>query len=288
MRIIIFGSRGMLGSALRKVFINEAPYVLDKYELDVTNREAVFTIFENIKPEVVINAAAYTDVDDCETDRDLAMNVNGKAPGYLAEAAKRIGAVLVHYSTDYVFDGRKAEGYSEDDTPGNPVNFYGESKLAGESAIRDVGGNYYIIRTSWLFGLNGKNFVETILRLAQEKDELRVVNDQHGKPTFTLDLAVATKQLLDGHKDFGIYHIVNERATTWYEFAQAIIHKKNTVSKLHKLNDRLTSVYPCSSREYPRLAQRPAYSILLNTKLPSLRPWQEALGEYFKARSGIM
>ena len=304
-RIAILGVRGMLGSDLRKVFADEAPYVLDKDELDITNRDAVFQVFKSIKPEIVISAAAYTDVDGCETNRDLAMNVNGKAPGYLAEAASQCGAVLVHYSTDYVFDGKKAEGYREDDTPVNPVNFYGESKLAGENAIRDAGGNYYIIRTSWLFGLGPsfapasprlrraskaseggpKNFVETMLRLSEEKNELRVVNDQHGKPTFTLDLAKATKKLLDDKNDFGIYHITNEPATTWYDFARAIINKKNITRRIQKSDDRLSFVYPCSSREYPRLAQRPAYSILLNTKLPLLRPWQEALAEYLSLRN---
>lgn len=300
-RIVILGAKGMLGRDLRKVFADESPYVLDKEELDITNRDAVFCCLERLKPDVVINAAAYTDVDGCETNRELAMKVNGAAPGYLACVAKNIGAILVHYSTDYVFSGEKAEGYSEDDRPGSPVNFYGETKLVGENAIRDAGGNYYIIRTSWLFGLNGKNFVETILRhdqdKSQKKKELKVVNDQHGKPTFSLDLAKKTKEILSGSYDFGTYHTTNEPATTWYDFARAIIDKRNIIGKknqkntsrrIQKLDDRLNFVYACSSLEFPRPAKRPAFSILLNTKLPPLRPWREALEEYLKARSGII
>ena len=293
MKVVILGAKGMLGRDLGKVFYDLSPYLLDKDELDVTNEKGTSALFRNLKPDLVINAAAYTDVDGCETNKDLAMKVNADAPGYLARASRDVGAVFVHYSTDYVFDGGKSEGYKEDEEPGKftrrgggPLNFYGESKLAGENAVREVGGNYYLIRASWLFGLGGPqvdgrpiNFIETILRLAQEKDELKVVNDQHGKPTFSLDLARKTRELVEGKEDFGIYHITNEPVSTWCDFACEIIKRGLAPSHGPGLN-----VIPCASDEFPRPAKRPKYSILLNTKLPPLRPWQEALAEYLSLR----
>ncbi len=293
MKVVILGAKGMLGRDLGKVFYDLSPYLLDKDELDVTNEKGTSALFRNLKPDLVINAAAYTDVDGCETNKDLAMKVNADAPGYLARASRDVGAVFVHYSTDYVFDGGKSEGYKEDEEPGKftrrgggPLNFYGESKLAGENAVREVGGNYYLIRTSWLFGLGGPqvdgrpiNFIETILRLAQEKDELKVVNDQHGKPTFSLDLARKTRELVEGKEDFGIYHITNEPVSTWCDFACEIIK-----GGLAPKSGQGPNVIPCASDEFPRPAKRPRYSILLNTKRPLLRSWQEALAEYLSLR----
>ena len=279
MKIVILGAKGMLGSDLAKVFADFKPYLFDKDELDITDSKEVFKLLNDLKPDIVINAAAYTDVDGCETNKELAMKVNGEAPGYLAEIAREIGAFFVHYSTDYVFSGDKKSGYREDDEPDSPVNFYGESKLAGEEAIKKAGGKYYIIRTSWLFGLNGKNFVETMLRLAQEKEKLRVVNDQRGKPTFTIDLSQRTRYIVENKKDFGIYHVTNEPATTWYEFASEILKQWDGERHPH-----FTGIFPCASSEFPRPAKRPEYSILLNTKLPPMRSWQEALGEYLTAR----
>jgi len=300
MKIVILGAKGMLGRDLERVFYDLSPFLLDKDELDITDEKGTSAFFKHLKPDVVINAAAYTDVDGCEINKDLAMKVNGEAPGHLARVAKDVGAIFIHYSTDYVFNGSKAEGYSEDDEPaspsergepGSPLNFYGESKLAGERAVREAGGNYYLIRASWLFGINGKNFVETMIKLAQERDarsakspaspseseagetrqEIRVVNDQHGKPTFSLDLARKTRELIESKKDFGVYHIINEPQTTWYDFAKEILGKGVRIA-------------PCTSDEFPRPAKRPNYSILLNTKLPPLRSWQEALAEYMLAR----
>jgi len=293
MKVVILGAKGMLGRDLGKVFYDLSPYLLDKDELDVTNEKGTSALFRNLKPDLVINAAAYTDVDGCETNKDLAMKVNADAPGYLARASRDVGAVFVHYSTDYVFDGGKSEGYKEDEEPGKftrrgggPLNFYGESKLAGENAVREVGGNYYLIRASWLFGLGGPqvdgrpiNFIETILRLAQEKDELKVVNDQHGKPTFSLDLARKTRELVEGKEDFGIYHITTEPVSTWCDFACEIIK-----GGLAPKSGQGPNVIPCASDEFPRPAKRPRYSILLNTKRPLLRSWQEALAEYLSLR----
>lgn len=308
MKIVILGAKGMLGADLGKTFYDLNPYLLDKDELNIANKKSVSLVFRHLKPDYIINAAAYTDVDGCEAERDLAMRVNGEAPGYLAEAAKEVGAVFVHYSTDYVFSGMpigltldqlsnldglvkagyKNLGYRETDEPQNPLNFYGESKLAGENAVKKVGGKYYLIRTSWLFGLGGKeskerprNFIETILRLAEERDAIRVVNDQHGKPTFTLDVAKRTKELIEKNPSFGIYHVTNEPATNWYEFARAILA---VYAEIRGGEDKSEIICPCTSLEFPRPARRPQYAILLNTKLPRMRSWQEALKEYLQAR----
>lgn len=275
MKTVIFGAKGMLGSDLASIFSDWNPKLLGKEEIDISDEKAVFSLLRDVRPEVVINAAAYTDVDGCETNREVAMSVNGDAPRYLAVASKEVGATFIHYSTDYVFSGDRQEGYKEDDEPtGEPVNFYGKSKLAGENAIREVGGKYYLIRTSWLFGVNGPNFVETMLRLAGERDELRVVNDQHGKPTYTLDLAKKTREVIEGGYEPGIYYMVNEPATTWYDFAKEIIKQAGLD----------VTVTPTTSDEFPRPAKRPEHSILLNTKLPPMRSWHEALGDYLLSR----
>lgn len=286
MKVVILGAKGMLGSDISKVFFDFGPYFLDKDDIDVTQTKGALRLLQSLAPDVIINAAAYTDVDGCESNKSLAMKVNAEAPGYLAGAARDIGALFVHYSTDYVFSGDQAGGYTEDEIPGGGLNFYGESKLIGENAVRQAEGKYYVIRTSWLFGNGGplvngrpKNFVETILRLAEGKDKIRVVNDQHGKPTFTLDLAKRTRELIEGRKDFGVYHITNEPATTWYEFAKEILEKWSK-----KTGRKIPGITPCTSDEFPRPAKRPEYSILLNTKLPPLRPWRDGLEEYLQAR----
>lgn len=308
MKVVILGAKGVLGTELGKVFYDVSPYLLDKDELNITNRKSVLLLFRHLKPDIIINAAAYTDVDGCETNRELAIKVNGEAPGYLAEAAKEVGAILVHYSTDYVFSGMptglsvdqlsrmddfvkagyKNLGYRETDETQNPLNFYGQSKLAGENAVRKTGGKHYLIRTSWLFGLGGpkinerpRNFIETILRLAQERDAIRVVNDQHGKPTFAPDLAKKTRELLENKESFGIYHITNEPAISWFEFARAILYAH---AEMQGVENKSEIVCPCTSEEFPRPAKRPQYSLLLNTKLPRMRSWHEALKEYLVAR----
>lgn len=277
-KVLIIGSKGMLGHDLMAVFGDLNPVGADKKELDIADGAAVEKFILDLKPDIIINAAAYTDVDGCETNQDSAMKVNGYAVGYLAKISQKIGAILVHYSTDYVFDGKKPEGYKEDDEPKNPVNFYGKSKLLGEKLLKENCKNYYLIRTSWLFGKNGKNFVDTILRIGKEKKELKVVNDQYGKSTYTVDLAKKTKELLEGKYPFGIYHITNEGTTTWYDFTLKIFE---IYKKMHP-EEKLAKVILCASAEFPRPAKRPAWSILLNTKLPPSRPWQEAIKEYLR------
>jgi dTDP-4-dehydrorhamnose reductase len=252
----------MLGYDLCKVF--PGAIKLTRNELDITDRAKVMETISDIRPKVVINAAAYTDVDGCEDNQELAFAVNGYGPGYIAEACSSTGAKLVHFSTDYVFDGSKKE-YLESDTT-NPINVYGKSKLLGEQLISENMDYFRIIRTSWLFGLNGKNFVDTMFRLSEEMECVRVVSDQYGKPTYTYDLAAKTREILE--KEAGIYHITNEGVCSWYEFASAIID----------------NVSPCSSAEFPRIAKRPTYSVLLNTKTKPMRHWKAALNDYLKER----
>lgn len=262
-KTLILGARGMLGKELSEVFPDAIKFT--RSEFDITDEERVHLTIEKIKPDVVVNAAAYTNVDGCEDDKELAFNANGRALEYIARSCSSAGATLVHYSTDYVFDGSKKEYFESDET--NPINVYGQSKLMGEKNIIENMKDYRIIRTSWLFGLQGKNFVETMLRLSEEMDTVKVVNDQFGKPTFAADLARKTGEIIKLPP--GIYHITNEGICSWYEFAKSII--KN--------------VTPCSTDEFPRKAKRPKYSILVNTKTEPMRHWKEALKAYLEERS---
>ena len=252
----------MLGYALQQVF--PQAHCFGHRDVDISDENAVMKIVKRERPSVLINAAAYTDVDGCEDNRDHAFAVNGSGPGYIAAACSEVGAIMVHYSTDYIFDGKKPE-YREDDPP-NPLNIYGESKLRGEVLIRNNMEDYRIIRTSWLFGSHGKNFVDTILALSRQMPVVRVVNDQVGKPTYTIDLACKTPEII--LLEPGIYHITNEGHCSWYEFASAFI--PNAVA--------------CSTAEFPRKAKRPANSILKNSKTSPLRSWKEAVTEYVKLK----
>ena len=261
-KIVIFGAHGMLGYALQQVF--PQAHCFGHYDVDISDENAVKKIVKRERPSVLINAAAYTDVDGCEDNRNLAFAVNGFGPGYIADACSQVGAILVHYSTDYIFDGKKRE-YREDDPP-NPLNIYGESKLMGEVSIKNKMEDYRIIRTSWLFGSHGKNFVDTIFSLSRQMPVVRVVNDQVGKPTYTFDLARKTPEIISNTP--GIYHITNEGHCSWYEFASAFI--PNAVA--------------CSTAEFPRKAKRPAYSVLKNLKTTPLRSWKEAVKEYIESK----
>jgi len=265
-KVIIFGANGMLGHALQQVFPQAVFF--GHRDVDITNGDAVMKMVKREQPAVLINAAAYTDVDGCEDHHDHAFAVNGYAPGYIANACSEVGAVLVHYSTDYVFDGTKREFYEDD--PPNPINIYGESKMLGEISIKENMEDYRIIRTSWLFGSHGKNFVDTILSLSNQMLEVRVVNDQIGKPTYTIDLADATPGIIS-HAP-GIYHITNDGICSWYEFASACI----------------PNAIPCTTREFPRKAKRPSYSVLANTKVPPLRHWREAVREYIRIKRNVV
>lgn len=258
----------MLGTDIYKIFPDAV--ALTHTDIDITDKEQVIKTIKHIAPDVVINAAAYTDVDGCENEdnRELAFDVNGRAPGYIAEGCSLAGAKFIHFSTDYVFDGSKKEYVESDHT--SPINMYGESKLLGEKNIIENMNDYRIIRTSWLFGHHGKNFVDTMSSLSREVDIVKVVNDQFGKPTFTADLSKKIVEIIG--LDPGIYHITNEGICSWYEFASAIID--NAVS--------------CSSEEFIRPAKRPEYSVLINTKTSPMRHWNEALAEYLNGKkSGV-
>jgi dTDP-4-dehydrorhamnose reductase len=274
--ILVVGSNGMLGRDLMELLGDRASGV-DIGEIDITSPESVLGVLFSIKPEVVVNCAAYTDVDGCETNAEKAMEVNGEAVGYLAMACREIGALLVQISTDYIFDGSKGTPYSEDDAP-NPLSVYGESKLAGELNAA-FSPEYLIVRTQWLYGLHGNNFVETMLRLAVDRDELSVVDDQTGSPTWTVDLAKAIIALLDkGCR--GIYHVTNSEFCSWNRFAKAVFEATGTV----------VSVKPMTTEELNRPARRPLYSTLDCGKLARdvgvrMQSWETALQEYLKLRS---
>ncbi|HLD25468.1 MAG TPA: dTDP-4-dehydrorhamnose reductase [Candidatus Andersenbacteria bacterium] len=269
MRVLILGSRGMLGRQLVGAFDDLDTIGWDKEELDITDAKQVQEKVSALRPHLIINAAAYTNVDGAETERESAFAVNEVGVRNVAQAAKEVGAKMVHYSTDYVFSGEREEGYAEDDVPDAPVNAYGESKLAGERALAEIKPDYYLIRTAWLYGAGGKNFVDTILRLGREKPELKVVDDQRGSPTYTVDLADATRMLVDAHEP-GVYHAVNAGETSWYEFAREIFQQAGLD----------TAVKPIPSAEYPLPAKRPRQSILRNTRGPQLPEWQCALRDY--------
>ena len=270
-RIIILGANGMLGTALVKAFKYHNVYALTKQQLDITDKKNVFYQIGKIKPDIVINSAAYTDVDGCEKNRRHAFNVNAKAVRSIAEACKKNSASLVHISTDYVFDGRK-KSYRENDMT-NPINVYGKSKAFGEKYLMETFGNYYLVRTSWMFGRNGKNFVEAILKLAKEKKELKIVDDQFGRPTFTEDLAEKIREIVEMKKPFGIYHITNSGTCTWFQFAKKII-------ELAKMSIK---VKPITSKELDRPAKRPRYSVLSSARLSPLRHWHSALKDYMQS-----
>jgi dTDP-4-dehydrorhamnose reductase len=261
-KTILFGASGMLGHALKEVFPHAV--FLGRRDADITSEDAVREIIARHHPATVINAAAYTDVDGCEDNREYAFAVNGKAPGIIAAACAETGATLLHYSTDYIFDGTSME-YREGDCP-NPVNVYGQSKLMGETCLQENSDDYRIIRTSWLYGNHGKNFVDTVLALSKQMPVVRVVDDQRGKPTYTVDLAQKTPEILSCEP--GIYHITNDGVCSWYEFARAFI----------------LNAVPCSTAEFPKKAKRPAYSVLVNTKTEPLRHWRDAVTEYIQQK----
>lgn len=273
MKILILGAKGMLGNELAKVFADTNKYELtlwDREELDITDEKSVQEKLSAMLPEVVINSAAYTAVDKAEGEEEIVYKINGIAVGYLAEACKKIGARLIHFSTDYVFDGNNADGYAEDYAERNPATVYGRSKKMAEEEIEGINPKYYIVRTQWLFGASGKNFIETMLNLAGEGKDLKVVNDQFGSPTYAKDLAEKVKDLVEENRPSGIYHITNSGTCNWYEFAVKIF-------ELSGMNPNIT---PVSSAEFASAAKRPKYSMLINTKLPPLRSWEDALRAY--------
>ena len=273
--ILVTGANGMLGHDLMAVLEGDVRG-LDLPEIDITSLESVRRTLLTLKPAVIVNAAAYTDVDGCESNIDTAMEVNGEGVGLLALTAREIGAKLVQVSTDYVFDGGKGTPYLEDDLQ-KPLSVYGESKLAGEMNAA-MAPDHLVVRTQWLYGLHGKNFVETMIRLGGEKSELTVVDDQIGSPTFTKDLALAIKALIEKECS-GTYHAANSGFCSWNGFAKAIFEEQG----------QAVTVNPMTTEQLNRPARRPLYSTLDCSKMTAdtglvMRPWREALKEYLALR----
>jgi len=279
LKILVTGANGQLGQEL--VHLPARPDIeiagFGRGELDVTEPEQCRNVIGSYKPEVVIHCAAYTKVDQAESEPDEAYRVNADGTRNAALAAEQIGAKFVYISTDYVFDGKANAPYRENDRP-DPQSVYGKSKLAGEQLVQSLSSRYFIVRTSWVYGKYGSNFVKTMLRLAEERDRLKVVNDQVGSPTYTLDLAQFLLELVKTDH-YGIFHVSNTGACSWYEFAKAIFEERG----LH------VQVEPCATAEFPRPAPRPAYSVLDHGAirahgLKPLRPWREALRSFLQQK----
>jgi len=298
MKILITGSGGMLGSALCSVLPEDRHKItgldvkksfiknrLDGFiRCDITNYNKLLKAVKGLVPDIVIHAAAFADVDGCESDPGRAESINALGTRYVAEAALATTCRFIYISTDFVFDGQKRKPYKENDEP-RPINIYGRSKLDGERYVAEImADNHIIIRSSWIFGMRGKNFVDTILDKAKTQKELRVVSDQFGSPTYSLDLADAIKKILDrlnnGIKMSGTYHITNSDNCSWYRLAQRSLELANIYG---------VELVPISSQELERPAQRPLMSILDNARFIKvigrpLRPWENALEEYISLR----
>jgi dTDP-4-dehydrorhamnose reductase len=271
--VLLTGRNGQVGSELQGIL--QPSVATDHATLDLADAAAIRRLVRESKPDVIVNAAAYTAVDKAETEVDLAMRVNGIAPGVLAEEAKRCGALLVHYSTDYIFDGSKRSPYVEEDAP-NPLGVYGHSKLDGENRVRASGCRHLIVRTAWVYGAGG-NFVRAILRQAEKGGALRVVNDQQGAPTWARDIALASVALL-GNGAQGTFNVSAAGVASWYEVALEIL----------RLAGRAVEVKPVSSAEYAAKAPRPRYSVLDNSKLRAsgvapIGDWRIRLAEHLKS-----
>ena len=276
MKILITGSNGMLGHDLQEVLKNKHELILTTSKtLDITDKDQVIKVICENKPDVVINSAAYTDVDGCEENQDIAYAVNGEGVRNLALGCKEVDCPLVHVSTDYVFNGKNDRPWVEDDEIG-PISIYGKSKLKGEEAILEILDKYFIVRTAWLYGINGKNFPKTMLELAENHSEITVVYDEVGSPTYTPDLACAISQLIETDY-YGIYHITNSESCSWCEFARYIFD----------VADVNVNVVPVTASEFARPAPRPSYSVLENRTwikngFKPLRSYKEAIKEYIE------
>ena len=287
-RILIVGAAGQLGRELQRTFSGAGELIcLDRNILELADENRVRETVRSLAPDVILNAAAYTAVDRAESEPHVAAAINTQAPRILAEEAQRRNALLIHYSTDYVFDGSKLGPWLETDQT-NPLSVYGATKLAGEDAVREVGGRFLIFRTSWVYGPHGSNFLLTMLRLGRERDTLNIVDDQVGAPTTSLELATATRTIVDGvcevgfgspERWAGIYHMTCAGSTSWCGFARQIFARGHAL-----LPGRSPEIHPIPSSQYPTPATRPKNSVLSNQKLASnfrveLSLWQNSLEE---------
>lgn len=292
MRILLLGKDGQLGQDLQPKLATQGEVICcGRDTLDLENGDSICQIVRQVQPNVIVNAAAYTAVDRAESEPDRAIAVNGTAPAILAEEAQQLGAALIHVSTDYVFDGQKNTPYLEEDVP-CPMGAYGQSKWLGEKGVQQSCDHHIILRTAWVYGIGGKgNFVKTMLRLGADREELRVVVDQVGSPTWTGDLAGAIAQFIPHlcpgtgtqRPITGIYHFTNSGAISWYDFAVAIFEEAERL----EFPLRLQRVVPITTAEYPTLASRPAYSVLSNKKTSALLGgpaphWRQGLRQMLK------
>ena len=288
MKVLVTGANGQLGTDLCEVLRDYELIPLTHKDIEISDMDSVRQAFNKNKPDIIVNTAAYVRVDDCEDEKEKAVQVNGLGARNVAVVAQKLGARLVHLSTDYVFGGEaetRTTPYTEFDTP-VPLSVYGKSKLTGENLVRHFCLRHFIVRASALFGIAGSsgkggNFIETMLRLAKESEELKVVNDQVFSPTYTWDLARKISQLINTEY-YGIFHVTNRGACSWYNFTTEIL----------KLVDIKTPVVPITSDQYPQKARRPRYSVLDNYHLrllgmADMRPWQQALRDYLVARGHI-
>jgi dTDP-4-dehydrorhamnose reductase len=294
-KILVFGRIGQVGWELRHKLACLGQVTAIEYpEIDFSRPDSIRTMVRAVEPAIILNAAAYTAVDKAESEPELATAINATAPGVIAEEAKRLGSILVHYSTDYVFDGAKQSPYVETDAP-NPVNVYGRTKLAGDQAIQSVGGDYLILRTSWVYGARGSNFLLTMLRMAQERSELRIVDDQIGAPTSSECIAQATANILaqllapSGRgldERSGIYNLTTIGETSWFGFAKALLTKSSGTFSF-----TVPHLIPIKTSEFPRPAKRPANSRLSCQRLEqtfgvTLPHWEHALSLVLETLAG--
>lgn len=286
MKVLVTGASGQLGRDVVLLLEKEGHDILacDRDQMDITNQAQCNGVISSYHPEVIIHCAAYTAVDAAETDTDGAYKVNAVGTRNVAVAAEKVGAKLIYISTDYVFDGQSTTPYQEyDDT--NPRSVYGKSKRAGEWLVQSLCSKWFVVRTSWVYGLHGNNFVKTMLKLGQEKPKLQVVHDQKGSPTYTVDLALFLIELM-GTEMYGIYHASNCGDCTWYEFTQAIFEEAQTVVGV----SIQAELEPCTTEQFPRPAPRPVNSVMdhlsIRTNgLTDLRPWREGLRDFIRSMS---